>query len=880
MVLPTCPQAKLDEIGASQVIQDRLQAIRNFLPLVFGGLLFVLGVLALFHLLQHVNPAEVRASLRVMPVSILAAAFTATFVGYAALIAYDWFALRYIEKPVQPGIVALGGFLGYAFGNTIGVSVISGGAVRYRIYSAVGLNAFEVGTVSAYIAIALGTGLTLIGLAALALHPGAAAAYLPYSGNAVRFASGGIVIGSVAIILWSSLGQHHLKIRGFELRMPPPADLAGQLLATLIDVAAASFALWVLLPAGKPDFSTFVAIYAAATMIGVISHVPGGIGVFETVVLGSLPSSVPASEAAAALLLFRLIYYIVPFALGFLLVALNELRTVSGLGSRFFERASEPMQVALRTMHGMSPGLVATVVFCFGAYLLLVTMIPSVRLDAIAEQDLTAALLLEGGTLLTAAAGITLLILSHGLARRVSAAYWFTLLTLWVAAFAALLNDFDLENASVLALGALTLLPFRKAFDRHGHLTQGVFEPKWLTMMAGVAFVTATFFFYIHKSVPYSHDLWTEFSQASNTPRALRAGLAISAALFFFVLFLLTRPASLKSTPLQDAVSRERAASLVAKSNDPQAWLSQSGDKQFIFSDSGNSFIMYGMYRKSWIALGDPVGVEAEFRDLCHAFMEGARRANCTPFFYEVGSKHLTLWIELGLSLHKIGEEAVVKLPDFSVSGSRFKSMRAALHKREREGYTLEIIQPPHDDRLLARLHTISDAWLSGKAGREKGFSLGRFDKHYLDQFDIAVVRKEDHEICFANILSVSDGKYLTIDLMRYLPDEASGIMEYMFLRLLETYRDRGALEFNLGLAPLAGLSDNLYSGAWNRVGRMIYRNGGAFYNFEGLRAFKQKFHPNWRPRYLALPPNAFALVAMGDVALLTSAIPRNPHSK
>ena len=79
---------------------------------------------------------------------------------------------------------------------------------------------------------------------------------------------------------------------------------------------------WVLLPAGKPDYATFVAVYAAATMIGVLSHVPGGIGVFETVVIGTLPASVPVGDAAAALLLFRLVYYLVPFALAFVLVAL------------------------------------------------------------------------------------------------------------------------------------------------------------------------------------------------------------------------------------------------------------------------------------------------------------------------------------------------------------------------------------------------------------------------------------------------------------------------------------------------------------------------------------------------------------------------------
>jgi phosphatidylglycerol lysyltransferase len=436
-------QVRLSKVG--------FESLRSAFPVILGAALFALGIFALHHLLKPVNPADIAAQIRATPVSVLAAALAATLVSYAALVFYDWFALRYIGRSLSRGVVALGGFLGYAFGNTIGVSVVSGGAVRYRIYSAVGLNALEVAAVSGYIAVALGTGLTLIGLAALAVHPGAVAAYLPYPPATVRLSAGLAVALAVGVILWLSASQRRLRFRSFHLRMPPPGDLGGQLVVTLVDIATASFALWILLPAGKPDFATFVAVYAAATMIGVLSHVPGGIGVFETVVIGTLPASVPVGDAAAALLLFRLIYYLIPFALGFLLVALNEARAASGLGSRLLGRLPA-LQPALATLHGLSPRLVAVVAFGFGAYLLLVTMIPSVRSGAIAEGELAGALLLEGGTIASAVAGVALLILSHGLARRVSSAFWLAVIALAAGSVAALLNDFDIENATLLGL--------------------------------------------------------------------------------------------------------------------------------------------------------------------------------------------------------------------------------------------------------------------------------------------------------------------------------------------------------------------------------------------------------------------------------------------
>ncbi|MCC0064935.1 MAG: bifunctional lysylphosphatidylglycerol flippase/synthetase MprF [Defluviimonas sp.] len=854
-------------------------ALRSALPIILGAGLFVLGLYALYHLLKPVNPADVAAQIRATPVSALAAALGATAIGYVALVCYDWFGLRFIGKTLDRGVVALGGFLGYAFGNTIGVSVVSGGAVRYRIYSAVGLNAFEVAAVSGYIAIALGTGLTLVGVAALALHPGAVGALLPYAPSTIQSVAAATSVLSVALIAWMSATQRSLSVRGYELRIPPPADLAGQLAVTLIDIAAASFALWVLLPAGKPDYTTFVAVYAAATMIGVLSHVPGGVGVFETVVIGTLPASVPAGDAAAALLVFRLVYYLVPFALAFLLVALNELRLASGIGGRLLAR-SPALKPAFATLHGFSPGLVAAVAFGFGAWLLLITMLPSVRAEAMAEGDLVGTLLLEGGTLASAVAGVGLIIVSHGLARRVSSAWWFAIGALGTGAVASLLNDYGFENAAFLGAGALLLLPFRNAFDRPGRLTAGVFDLAWFATVTGAFLAAAAFFFFVHKTVPYSNDLWSEFSRDSNTPRALRAGLAATAVLFFFGIYLLTRP--IRRTPPGDARQEDSAhvAALCAGAEDPLAWLSQTGDKRVLLSASGTAFIMYAVRGGSWIALGDPVGDPTEFEALVSSFVDQAAQSNARPVFYEVSDRHLPLWVELGLTLHKVGEEAVVRLAEFSLAGGRFKAMRAAMNRRRRDGYEFAVLPAPHAPDLIAELRAVSDAWLGGKTGREKGFSVGRFDPDYLGRFDIPVVRKDGRIVAFANILASRRGKHLAVDLMRYLPEESSGLMEYMFLSLIDHYKALGAAEFSLGTAPLSGLSERSVARSWNRFGRLIYRHGGAFYNFEGLRAFKQKFAPDWRPRYLALPPSLSPMRAMGDVALLIAGSARGLIAK
>lgn len=319
------------------------QSFRRALPVIIGAVLFGVGLYALYTVLKPVDFADVVAQFRATSPQVLAMALGATIIGYASLIFYDWYALRYIGKDLPLGVVGLGGFLGYAFGNTIGVSVVSGGAVRYRIYSAVGLTALEVAAVSGYAAVVLGIGLTLFGLAALVLRPEVVTSLFPVSEVSVQYGSAAAIALTLLVVTFLSISQRQVRIRGIDLRLPPIQDLAGQLVVTAIDIVATAFVLWVLLPTGKTDFPLFVAEFSAATLIGVISNVPGGIGVFETVMIRTMPPTVPVADAAAALLMYRLIYYIFPFALGFLVVALNEVRAVSGFGSSLLSRAPAPV---------------------------------------------------------------------------------------------------------------------------------------------------------------------------------------------------------------------------------------------------------------------------------------------------------------------------------------------------------------------------------------------------------------------------------------------------------------------------------------------------------------------------------------------------------
>ncbi|TFH38697.1 MAG: DUF2156 domain-containing protein, partial [Chrysiogenales bacterium] len=146
----------------------------------------------------------------------------------------------------------------------------------------------------------------------------------------------------------------------------------------------------------------------------------------------------------------------------------------------------------------------------------------------------------------------------------------------------------------------------------------------------------------------------------------------------------------------------------------------------------------------------------------------------------------------------------------------------------------------------------ISDAWLVEKNTREKGFSLGFFQEAYLCRFPVSVAKKDGKIVAFANLWEGAQKEELSIDLMRFTPEAPEGIMEYLFIEILLWGKAQGYRWFSLGMAPLSGLEARDLAPLWNRMGAFIFQYGEPFYNFQGLWRYKEKFDPEWRPKYLA----------------------------
>jgi phosphatidylglycerol lysyltransferase len=264
---------------------------------------------------------------------------------------------------------------------------------------------------------------------------------------------------------------------------------------------------------------------------------------------------------------------------------------------------------------------------------------------------------------------------------------------------------------------------------------------------------------------------------------------------------------------------------------------------------------MYATERRSWIAMGDPLGPEDEATELGWVFQAMADRHGGWPVFYQVEERRLGRYVEMGLSLMKLGEEARVPLAGFSLEGPARADLRQAVRRGAREGAEFVTVPPEAVRPLLPELRAVSDLWLREKKGAEKGFSLGFFDPEYLCRCPLALVRRQGRIVAFANLWPAGDREEMSLDLMRYDPATSPhGVMDYLFASLMVWSAAAGYRWFNLGMAPLAGLDERGAGLLWNRLGSFVFRHGENFYNFEGLRHFKEKFEPVWEPRYLASP--------------------------
>lgn len=428
------------------------------------GIVLIVGALvfdSLYALLDHVHYADMVAALHAMPRSHVWLAILATVLSYVALTGYDASGLRYAGAQVAPGTVATTSFIAYALGNTVGLGSLTAGAVRTRLYTAAGLDAARVTEAVAFDASALGVSTTAFG--AIGLLWGAShIAGITHLPAALLEAVALLVLAGVFALLALCMRQRHVTLFGrWEIRPPPPALAARQFVISAADLSAAAAALWVLMPAGAVDLPTFVAFYALAVTLGVLSQSPGGLGVFEAVILLGCSGQAPPAEVLAALLLYRAIYFLLPLIVAAAMLGVFELR--SGAGAPFaapFGRAAVKL----------SPGLLAALTMVAGVMLLVSGVTPATDEAEDLLRMHVPLFVVEASHMIGSVAGLIMLFVARGLLHRLDAAWWAALVLSLLTGVLALPKGIAVSEMVVLVMLAVLLIISRRQFDRPSSL--------------------------------------------------------------------------------------------------------------------------------------------------------------------------------------------------------------------------------------------------------------------------------------------------------------------------------------------------------------------------------------------------------------------------
>ncbi|MEO1015833.1 MAG: phosphatidylglycerol lysyltransferase domain-containing protein [Pseudomonadota bacterium] len=529
-----------------------------------------------------------------------------------------------------------------------------------------------------------------------------------------------------------------------------------------------------------------------------------------------------------------------------------------------------------------APAIAATIAFLAGAASLVAAATPGPLPEGF---SLAAQALAELPNLVRAAAAVALMALSIGLLRRVRMAWGVSLVLAAHGAFAAFIgHDRIVEGAAHLALLGF-LVAARQAFFRRSGLRAIRLGRVWLlgASLAVLVAAAGAALWAGHEQGFIDAEWWALVADPmlgrAGRPVALAAGLV---ALIGFVSLVATRATPALPAPDGSELQSVAAALARAETPRPEAILAFAGDKRFVFDPSGDAFIMYAATGGSLISMGGPVGKRAAWRPALDAFRAEAKRLALRPAVYAAPPELLPDLLDAGFRVEKIGENAVIDLADFSLSGRKREVVRRGRRKlAERRGATFELCAPPHPAKALERLKPVSDKWLALHGGREKAFSLGRFDPAFLDACSIGIVEIEGKPAAFGSLWTTPDKGWAGIDLMRYAPDDApTNTMDFLLAELMLWAKAEGYAKFDLAMAPLSGLGEGETSPLFARLGRLIYERGERVYNFQGLRRFKQKFDPAWEPRYLAAPGAWSLPVVLAEAAMLTNGGPLKPKDE
>jgi phosphatidylglycerol lysyltransferase len=741
--------------------------------------------------------------------------------------------------------IALASFVGFAISANVGFALLSGTSARYRFYSRWGLTPADLSRVVLFYSVTIWLGLFVVGGGVLAFLPPPSAAGLERGW--LRAAGFVLLAVAAAYLTLAALRRRPLRAFGFEIPIPSLRLVPLQFVLGSADWLLSSAVLFALLPPGAVGYPQVLGTFVAAQVVGVLSHVPGGLGVFESMVLLQLDGHVPTDALLGSLVLFRLTFFLLPLSAALMLLLLDEFRqrrdVVRQWGSTFGGLTFD-----------LAPKVLSLFVFAAGALLLFSGATPpeTWRLTALARTLPLG--VFEGAHLAGSLSGAGLVLASHGVARRLRGTHRAAMALLAIGVAASVLKAGAWEQAAVLAVFLAVFTATRREFDRTAPFWATRFSPFWAAAVVAVFLASVWLGTFAYRHVEFSEALWWRFELRQNAPRFLRGSVAAALVLLAFAFTRLLRRAP-RPAPRPYRSEVREAAALAVRQPDTQPLLVYGRDKALLWNDTRDGYVMYGVTGRTWVALGDPVCASRDAATrLIRDFVESADDYDSLPVFLRVRQEHLHTYADHGLLVVRIADEARVALAQMPDDGPAHDALRVAMDDANRVGVRVRIVPAPVRGAVVHAMREVSDAWM-GPAGREPAaFSSPRFAPAYVRRFPVALLERAGRLEAFASLWTTADRQEATAGLLRFRPGTPPETIAVLYAHLLRWARGEGFRHFSLGMAPPEPLEPAPVAKLWDGAWAPEHLCGGTFLDVRELRPFREAFSPVWTPRYLAYP--------------------------
>lgn len=852
-----CSLSSEKETGFVALIRRNQQR----LGIVFTVIVFILALTAFTHLVEDIDGQSLYSAINEVSWHTIGMAMLAAITSYCMILGYEWSASRYAGVKLPISTLALGGLSASAIGNALGFSMLTGGSVRYRTYSKKHISALAIIQMTVFASLSLGVALPPIAaiMAFTDIHYSAKALHINETLLiiiATTIIAGYIIFLAIASRFIStkhpSVDSRYLCFGPINLRVPNLRLTLLQFVITFFDVLAASTVLYCLLPSSACiPFGTFLTVYLLALAAGVLSHVPGGLGVFEVILLAAFKEQLDQPGLLAALLLYRLIYVIMPLIVACLVLLVIEARnfTTSRQATKFSTNSAP---------------LVALLVFISGICLVFSSIIPESYSYSATLVTTVPDVIINGSHLMACLIGVLCLIIAQGLWRRLTSAWAISLTLTLTGTFFCILKGLDWKIALLLLFTTTNLITFRKAFYRQSKLLDATYSIPTLIVLGCTLAISIWLYCFTYRYVPYSSELWWQYSINDDASRALRA----LAGTFIILIMVVTSwllhtspPKILKPTDEQLTLAKE----IIKSSNQPDGALAFGKDKDIMFHPQQDSFIMYAGHDRSLIALFEPIGNPKTTTELIWQFRDYCDLHNVNPIFYQIRSDNIADFIDIGLVIVELGKESILNLERFTIEDKQ--ALKEIQKIGEENNLTLKIYNV--GELPVEKIKSIIDA--STHKEQQRGFSVGKLTQEYLENFRIATIDFKGEIIAFMNILETNTQVMSAIDLIQVENNAPKIALEYLLLSVIIKLQQEGVKQFSLGLTPDTELKPNKNGPFAYRLGSLIFRRNNLLYNINGLNRFKDKFEPELQMRYMAIPAGLDRFVALTDVASLIS---------